>query len=94
MGTKMNQETYAKLIEEDIAEMEKWMPKYSLKKRHAIEVLRYSINAFYEEDGNLVNLNKSDDSDSEQKFKFCPSCKNQVSRMHYECKCGYHFMPE
>lgn len=91
MGT-LNKESYAKLIEEDIAEMEKYMPKYSLEKRHAIEVLRYSIKVLYEEDEILVDLNKADVSGAERKF--CPSCNNQVSRMQYECKCGYHFMPE
>ena len=59
MGT-INKEAYAKLIEEDIAEMEKYMPKYSLGKRHAIEVLRYSINVLYEADEVLVDLNKAD----------------------------------
>lgn len=39
MGT-MNKEAYAKLIEEDIAEMEKFIPKHSLEKRHIIEVLK------------------------------------------------------
>jgi len=39
-----------------------------------------------------VVLPQPDVSGAERKF--CPSCKNEVSRMQYECKCGYHFMPE
>lgn len=26
--------------------------------------------------------------------KICPSCKDEVSKIQYMCKCGYHFMPE
>jgi len=87
MGT-MNKEAYTKLIDDDIAEMEKWMPKYSLAKRHAIEVLRHSINVLYESDEISYELDKVDIN------RFCPSCKKQVSRMQYVCICGYQFMTE
>lgn len=50
MGTTLNKRAYTKLIEENIAEMEKCMPEHSLEKKHAIEVLRWSINALYEEE--------------------------------------------
>ncbi len=55
MGTTLNKNTYAKLIDENIVEMEKYMPEYSLEKKHAIEVLRWSINALYEDKGLLTN---------------------------------------
>lgn len=64
MGTTMNKKTYAKLIEENIAEMEKYMPEHSLEKQHAIDVLRHSIDAIYEGKGLLVKLNKADDEQS------------------------------
>lgn len=59
MGTRMNKQTYAKLIEENIAEMEKYMPEHSLEKQHAIDVLKWSINAHYEM-GDELELIKRD----------------------------------
>jgi hypothetical protein len=55
MGTRLNKQTYTKLIEENIAELEKYMPEHSLEKQHTIDVLRWSINAQYEEPQKLLD---------------------------------------
>ena len=47
MGTTLNKEYFTKLIEENIAELEKYMPEHSLEKKHTIDVLRESIRMHY-----------------------------------------------
>lgn len=47
MGTRLNEKAYTKLIEENIAELEKYMPKNSLEKMHIIDVLKESIRHHY-----------------------------------------------
>lgn len=47
--TRLNREGYVKLIEEDIAEMNKHMAEMSLERRHIEDVLRWSITALYGE---------------------------------------------
>lgn len=46
MGT-LNREGYQKLIDEDIAELEKHMSKHSLEMKHAILVLQWSVRQIY-----------------------------------------------
>jgi hypothetical protein len=60
MSTTLNKKTYTRLIEENISEMEKYMPEHSLEKKHAIEVLRWSIDALYEGKGLLIGRVKSE----------------------------------
>ena len=47
MGTKLNKETYQKLIDEDILALNKHMPEFSLEKKHTIDVLKQSIDFLY-----------------------------------------------
>lgn len=47
MGTQLDRKSYQKLIDEDIAELEKHMPLHSLEKKHAIEVLKWSVDQIY-----------------------------------------------
>jgi len=47
MGTKLNKETYKKLIKEDMESVEKYFPEHSLEKKHILEVLRSSIECYY-----------------------------------------------
>ncbi len=47
MGTQLNEKYYTKLIDENIAALEKHMPQHSLEKKHTIEVLKWSIKELY-----------------------------------------------
>ena len=48
MGTTLNKKAYTELIEQNIAELEKYMPEHSLEKNHIIDILRWSIRVNYE----------------------------------------------
>lgn len=48
MSLRLNRDTYARLIEEDVAEILKIMPR-SLERDHAIAVLRDSVKLQYDE---------------------------------------------
>ena len=54
MGT-LNKAGYQKLIDGNIEELEKYMPKYSLEKKHTIEVLKWSVKQIYEREGKTSN---------------------------------------
>lgn len=47
MGTTLNKAAYTKLIEEDIAWLEKQYPGRSLEKEHIIDTLKWSISSKY-----------------------------------------------
>ena len=47
MGIQLNEQAYQKLIDENIEALEKYMPKYSLEKKHIIEVLKWSVTQIY-----------------------------------------------
>lgn len=47
MGTDLNEKGYQQLIDENIAELEKYMPEHSLEKKHIIEVLKWSVRQLY-----------------------------------------------
>lgn len=51
MPTRLNKSTYKKLIEEDIVELNKYMPKESLERQHIEAVLIDSINLHYRSGG-------------------------------------------
>ena len=51
MGTTLNKKFYTQLIDEDIEELEKYMPKHSLEKSHIIDVLKWSIREIYKCEG-------------------------------------------
>ena len=40
MGTTVNSKTYINMINEDIEELEKYMPEHSLEKEHIKQVLK------------------------------------------------------
>lgn len=46
MSIQINENTYRKLIEEDINQLIKWMPENSLEKKHIIDVLMESIDRY------------------------------------------------
>ncbi len=46
---KLNRLAYRKLIDENITELEKYMPEHSLEKKHTIDVLNDSINFYYQQ---------------------------------------------
>ncbi len=50
MGTKLNSESYAKLIMEDIQELNKAMPDESLERKHIEFVLEWTVKELYGED--------------------------------------------
>mgnify|MGYP001603303195 CR=1 FL=1 len=54
MGT-LNKRAYEKLIQEDIEELEKYMPEHSLEKKHIIDVLKWSSQTLYHDDGIIVS---------------------------------------
>lgn len=43
----LNKKAYVELIEGDIQELEKYMPEFSLEKKHIIAVLNWSIEKQY-----------------------------------------------
>jgi len=45
---QLNKEAYQKLIDENIAALEKHMPEHSLEKKHTIEVLKWSVKQIYD----------------------------------------------
>ena len=47
MGTDLNRKGYQKMIDEDIEELENYLPKHSLEKKHIIEVLKWSVVQLY-----------------------------------------------
>jgi hypothetical protein len=47
---QLNKHSYQKLIDEDIAAMKAYMPEHSLEMRHAIEVLKWSVDQLYPPD--------------------------------------------
>ena len=47
---RVNRDAYTKLIDEDIAWLNKVAPEHSLEKMHIEEVLRNSITEFYGEE--------------------------------------------
>jgi hypothetical protein len=47
MPTQLNKHTYQKLIDQDIKELEKYMPNNSLEKNHIIDILKWSVNEIY-----------------------------------------------
>ena len=47
MGIQLNEQAYQKLIDENIKALEKYMPEFSLEKRHTIEVLKWSVQQIY-----------------------------------------------
>lgn len=60
MGTTLNKETYEKLINADIEELEKYMPEYPLEKKHAISVLKDSVDFYYQpSEGNKLKQSSS-----------------------------------
>ncbi len=48
---QLDKDAYQQLIDGDIRELEKYMPKYSLEKRHIIEVLKWSVKELYKNYG-------------------------------------------
>lgn len=48
MGIQLDEKAYRKLINGDIMELKKHMPKHSLEKKHIVEVLKWSIRKIYE----------------------------------------------
>lgn len=75
-----------------------------MKAKKIQEIEKKSSNKILSEQGQLgftlgylealkdIELHKYDVSGAERNF--CPSCNNKISVMQYECKCGYHFIPE
>ena len=51
MGTNLNREAYQNLIDENIQELNKFMPEHSLEKKHIIDVLNWSVRKIYGEIG-------------------------------------------
>ncbi|MFA5366323.1 MAG: hypothetical protein WC333_00170 [Dehalococcoidia bacterium] len=47
--TQLDKHAYQRLIDGDIAAMKKYMPEFSLEMRHAIEVLKWSVDQLYPE---------------------------------------------
>lgn len=45
--SKLNKKTFERLIDENIAELEKYMPENSLEKKHIIMILNESIKYHY-----------------------------------------------
>ena len=68
MGTTLNRKAYARLIEENIAEIEKYMPD-SLERQHTIEVLRWSVVLEYGR--KCVNC---ENITSDKKVSYCDEC--------------------
>ncbi len=44
---KLTKKAYEEMIAEDILILEKYLPTYSLEKRHIIDVLKWSVNNIY-----------------------------------------------
>jgi hypothetical protein len=80
MGTTLNKKAYTKLIDENIEELEKYMPEHSLEKRHIIDVLKWSIKTLYPSDGIFVKLNKADVIKS-----VCENCKVDLETQKLKC---------
>ena len=63
MGTDLNRKGYQQVIDEDIEELEKYMPKHSLEKKHIIEVLRWSVTQLYGVEKKVVGVVAFDGDD-------------------------------
>lgn len=84
MGT-LNKQAYQKLIQEDIEELEKYMPEHSLEKKHIIDVLKWSVRNLYHDDGMIVSELNSNRKNKCMTF----GCNNLVSDDFPTCgKCG------
>lgn len=75
MGT-LNKHGYQQLIDQNIEALEKYMPKYSLEKRHTIEVLRWSIKQLYERNSNQANSENTNCAIFDVMLS-CPKCKGK-----------------
>ena len=67
----------------------KWINDYAL-----VQVLREFKSQLDAKDERISFLEHELGYIKEAIQKFCPSCKNEVSRTKYECQCGHHFMSE
>lgn len=47
MSIQLNKETYQKLIDQDIEQLNKFIPEHSLERKHIIEVLKWSVDKIY-----------------------------------------------
>lgn len=47
MPIELDKKAYQKLIEGDIAALNKCMPEHSLERKHIVEVLNYSVKLLY-----------------------------------------------
>jgi len=47
MGIQLNEQTYQKLIDENIEALNEYMPEHSLEKKHTVEVLKWSVKQIY-----------------------------------------------
>lgn len=76
MGTKLNKQAYTKLIDENIAEINKYMPEFSLEKRHSIDVLKWSIKALYDDVDQTSHL----ESRIVELEKYCDELEDNLGR--------------
>lgn len=63
MEIQLNKITYQKVIDKNIKVLNKYMPKYSLEKKHIIDVLTWSIQQIYDTKNKEINTNKKLTSD-------------------------------
>lgn len=72
MGTTLNRIAYQRMIDENIIELEKYMPEHSLEKKHTIEVLKWSVRQIYGDVNTCACLSrKAVPSGDHFKCKYC-----------------------
>ena len=49
MTIQLNKQAYQQLIDQDIEELNKFMPVHSLERKHIVDVLNWSVNKIYPE---------------------------------------------
>lgn len=47
MSVQLNKQAYQQLIDQDIEELNKFMPTHSLERKHIVDVLNWSVDKIY-----------------------------------------------
>ena len=47
MTIQLNKQAYQQLIDQDIEELNKFMPEHSLERKHIVDVLNWSVDKIY-----------------------------------------------
>ena len=79
----LNKFGYQKLIDENIAALEKHMPEHSLEKKHTIEVLKWSVKQIYGSAKEKYETSGRDFSKHIVSALCCPICgRNNLAYKH------------